>query len=178
MVSWIKYLPLACWSTFWESTFKQQLGCGFDIMDSILSFFFVFWYMQLYMSWYIISFFGFIFNSQIMFFIFSSTPVLTFSIDVVCILPIERSSSCCPSRKQTVLLQNYDFCRNCWIHLTEISAAGRAHGRQIWDYQSDILSLTLIPAWNGCTVEAWELITYLFPYSAWRVISYPCPGWR
>ena len=40
------------------------------------------------MSWYIISFFGFIFTSYIMFFIFSSTPVLTFSIDVVFILAI------------------------------------------------------------------------------------------
>ena len=43
--------------------------------------------MQLYMCWYIISFFGFIFPSYI-FFIFSSTPVLTSSIDVVFILSI------------------------------------------------------------------------------------------
>ena len=40
---------------FWKSNFKQQLGCRFDIMDSISSFF-VFWHMHLYMSWYIISF--------------------------------------------------------------------------------------------------------------------------
>ena len=33
------YLPPACWSTFWKSIFKQQLGCRFDIMDSISSFF-------------------------------------------------------------------------------------------------------------------------------------------
>ena len=50
-----------------------------------LHFFFVFWHMQLYMSWYIISFFGFIFTSWI-FFIFSSTPVLTSSIDLVFVL--------------------------------------------------------------------------------------------
>ena len=30
--------------------FKQQLGCRFDIMDSLSSFLFVFRYMQLYMS--------------------------------------------------------------------------------------------------------------------------------
>ena len=42
--------------------------------------------MQLYMSRYIISFFGFIFTSLILFLIFSSTPVLTLSIDVVFIL--------------------------------------------------------------------------------------------
>ena len=36
--------------------------CRFDILDSISSFF-VFWHMQLYVSWYIISFFGFIFTS-------------------------------------------------------------------------------------------------------------------
>ena len=62
LVSWINHLPPACWSTFWKSTFKQQLGCRFDIMDSISSFF-VFWHMQFYMSWYIISFFGFILTS-------------------------------------------------------------------------------------------------------------------
>ena len=54
LVSWINHLPAACWSTFWKSIFKHQLGCRLDIIDSI-SFFF-FWHMQLYMSWYIISF--------------------------------------------------------------------------------------------------------------------------
>ena len=37
-MSWINHLPPACWSTFWTSTFKQQLGCRFDIMNSISSF--------------------------------------------------------------------------------------------------------------------------------------------
>ena len=59
-------VPPACWSTFGKSIFKQQRGCRFDILDSISSFF-VFWHMQLYMSWYIISFFGFIFTSSIFF---------------------------------------------------------------------------------------------------------------
>ena len=27
------YLPPACWSTFWKSNSKQQLGCRLDIMD-------------------------------------------------------------------------------------------------------------------------------------------------
>ena len=58
LVSWINHLPPACWSTFRKSNSKQQLGCRFDIMD-YESYFFVFWHMQLYMSWYIISFFGF-----------------------------------------------------------------------------------------------------------------------
>ena len=60
LVSWINHLPPACWSTFWKSNFKQQLGRGFDIMDNE-SYFFVFWHMQFYMSWYIRSFFGFTF---------------------------------------------------------------------------------------------------------------------
>ena len=38
-MSWINHLPLVCWSTFWKSTFKQLLGCGFDIMDYKSSFF-------------------------------------------------------------------------------------------------------------------------------------------
>ena len=40
LVSWIKHLPPACWSTFWKSNLKQQLGCRFDIMDNY-SYFFV-----------------------------------------------------------------------------------------------------------------------------------------
>ena len=46
---------------FWKSTFKQQLGCRFDIMDSIFSFH-LFFDIYNYMSWYIISFFGFFFT--------------------------------------------------------------------------------------------------------------------
>ena len=30
LVSWINHLPPLCLSTFWKSTFKQQLGCRFD----------------------------------------------------------------------------------------------------------------------------------------------------
>ena len=33
-VSWINHLLPVCWSTFWKSTFKQQLDCRFDIMHS------------------------------------------------------------------------------------------------------------------------------------------------
>ena len=44
--------------------------------------------MQLYMSWYIISFFGFIFTSYIFFIFFSSTPPLTSDIDIVFVLSI------------------------------------------------------------------------------------------
>ena len=32
--SWINHLPPACWSTFWKSNFKQQLGWTFDIVDN------------------------------------------------------------------------------------------------------------------------------------------------
>ena len=35
-------LPPACWSTFWKSIFKHQLGCRFDILDSISSLFLYF----------------------------------------------------------------------------------------------------------------------------------------
>ena len=62
LVLWINHLPPACWSIVWKSIFKQQLGCRFDIMDYISSFF-VCLHMQLYMSWYVIQFFGFIFTS-------------------------------------------------------------------------------------------------------------------
>ena len=71
---WINHLPPACWSTFWKSNFKQQLRCRFDIMD-IESYFFVFWHLQLYMSWYIRSFFGFTFLGILYFFKYSCTNI-------------------------------------------------------------------------------------------------------
>ena len=40
--NWINHLPPACWSTFWKSIFKQQLGCRCDIMDSISYLFFLY----------------------------------------------------------------------------------------------------------------------------------------
>ena len=58
----------------------------------IVNLFFVFWYMQLYTSKYIIWFFGFIFyflNSVP--YLLSSTPVLTVSINVVFILSMEKA---------------------------------------------------------------------------------------
>ena len=75
LVSWINHLPPACWSTFWKSNFKQQLGCRFDIMDNE-SYFFVFWHMQLYTSWYIRSFFGFTFLNILYFFKYSCTNIV------------------------------------------------------------------------------------------------------
>ena len=39
LVSWINHLPPACWSIFWKSIFKNQLGCRFDILECISSFF-------------------------------------------------------------------------------------------------------------------------------------------
>ena len=63
------HLPPVCWSTFWK-----QLGCRFDIMDNE-SYFCVFWHMQLYMSWYIRSFFGFTFLNILYVFKYSCTSI-------------------------------------------------------------------------------------------------------
>ena len=73
-MSWINHLPPACWSTFWKSNFKQQLGCRFDI-KYIKYYYFVFWHMQLYMSWYIRSFFGLNFLNILYFFKYSCTNI-------------------------------------------------------------------------------------------------------
>ena len=73
LLSWINELPPACASTFWKSNFKQQLGCRFDIMDN--KSYFVFWHMQLYLSWYIRLFFGFTFLNILYFFKYSSTNI-------------------------------------------------------------------------------------------------------
>ena len=47
IISWINHLPPACWSTFWKSIFKHQLGCRFDILESI-SFFCILAYAIIY----------------------------------------------------------------------------------------------------------------------------------
>ena len=44
-MSWINHLPPVCWSTFWKSTFEQQLDCRFDIMDCKSSLFY--WYFDI-----------------------------------------------------------------------------------------------------------------------------------
>ena len=72
--------------TFWKSTFKQQLGFRFDIMDSISSICFVFWHMQFYVLIHQIIFRLYLYFLNNLLHFFSSTPVLTFSIDVVLIL--------------------------------------------------------------------------------------------
>ena len=69
LVSWINHLPPACWSTFWESIFKHQLGCRLDILDSISSLFFILTYAIIYVLIHHIIF-GFIFTSYIFFFFF------------------------------------------------------------------------------------------------------------
>ena len=58
--------------SFWKSNFTQQLGYRFDIMDTI---FFLFWHMQLHMSWYIRSLFGFTFLNILYFFKYSCTNI-------------------------------------------------------------------------------------------------------
>ena len=87
-------LPPACWSTFWKSIFKHQLGCRFDILDNISSFFLVFWHMQLYMSWYIISFLALsLLLKYYSFFQVGPTPVLTSPTDVVFVLSTSGTST-------------------------------------------------------------------------------------
>ena len=81
--------------------------------------FFVFWHMQLYMSWYIISFFGFIFTFKYSLF-FSSTPVLTSSIDVVFVLSISKrgprgQASCLNNCSHQILYQG-----SAWLALYEV----------------------------------------------------------
>ena len=75
LVSWINHLPPACWSTFWKSNSKQQLGCRFDIID-YESYFFVFWHMQLYVMIHQIIFRFYLLKYSLF---FSSTLVLTSS---------------------------------------------------------------------------------------------------
>ena len=48
LVLWINHLPPACWSTFWKSNFKQQLGCRVDMMDNKSFFWCVLTYAIIY----------------------------------------------------------------------------------------------------------------------------------
>ena len=60
---------------FGNRIFKPQLGCRFDIMDNISYSLLVFWLKQLYMSWYVRSFFGFTFLNILYFFKYSCTNI-------------------------------------------------------------------------------------------------------
>ena len=91
LVSWINHLPPACWSTFWKSNFKQQLGCRFDIMVNI-SYFLCFDICN-YICLDTQDHFSVLPSS--IFFIFSSTLVLTSSLDVVFILSIKPEYAKC-----------------------------------------------------------------------------------
>ena len=103
LVSWINHLPPACWSTFWKSNFKQQLGCRFDTMDNI-SYFFVFWHMQLYVFIHQIIFRFYLLKYSF----FLSTLLLTSSIDVVFIRSIlmERIQVQIQTSLFDIILQN------------------------------------------------------------------------
>ena len=74
------------WSTFWKSIFKHQLSCRFDILDSISSFFCMLAFAIIYGIHHII-FWIYLYFLNILY--FSSTPVLTSSIDVVSVLSIK-----------------------------------------------------------------------------------------
>ena len=88
LVSCINHSPPACWSTFCKSMFKHRLGCRFDILDGISSFFLYFDisnYMCLDTSYHLGLYLYFL-N------IFLSTHVLTASMDAVFVLSIETEN--------------------------------------------------------------------------------------
>ena len=68
LVSWINHLPPACWSTFWKSIFKQQLGCKFDIIDSTSYFFFILTYAIIYVLIHHIIFWLYLYFLNILYF--------------------------------------------------------------------------------------------------------------
>ena len=108
----------------WRSIFKQQVGCKCDIMDSISYFFLVFWHMQSYMSWCIISFFWLYlyFLNILNFFKYSCTNIFH-RIDVVCILSIGSSNVLSPCRRQFIIWTNGEilFMRPSGTEFSEIS---------------------------------------------------------
>ena len=89
LVSWIHHLPPVCFSSFWKSTFKQQLGGRFDKIDCKFSLFCIMTYAIVYVLIHhmIFRLWLFFLDSGLSF--VSSTLVLTVSTDVVFILPIE-----------------------------------------------------------------------------------------
>ena len=65
---WINHLPPACWSTFWKSIFKHQLGCRFDILDSIYSLFCILTYAIIYVLIHHIIFWLYLYFLNILYF--------------------------------------------------------------------------------------------------------------
>ena len=98
LVSWINHLPPACWSTFWKSISKHQFGCRFDILDSISSCFCILTYAIIYVLIHHLIVWLYLYFLNILF--FSSTPVLTSSIDVVYVLSIRGDCITCFNKPQ------------------------------------------------------------------------------
>ena len=84
---WSNHLPPACGSTFWKSIIKHQFGYRFDILNSISSFCCILTYAIIYVLVHHIIFWLYLYFLNF-YFIFSSTPVLASSIDVVFVLSI------------------------------------------------------------------------------------------
>ena len=107
LVSWNNHLPPACWSTFWKSNFKQQLGCRFDIMDNISYFLCVLTYATIYVLIHQIIFRFYLLRYSL---IFQALFVLTSSIDVVFILStsIGLDNGLAPNRRQAIICINAD----------------------------------------------------------------------
>ena len=115
--------------------------------------------------WYIISFSGFIFTSYILFFIFSSTPVLTFSIDVVFILSMRHSDlwwwlgiHCIRQWLVTSLVPSQ--CLNQWLHIVNWTHrktySDVSNNIQIFSIQNIELNDTHIVqanVWSGWTIN-------------------------
>ena len=183
-MSWINHLPPACWSTFWKSNFKQQLGCRFDIMDNE-SYFFVFWHMQLYMSWYIRSFFGFTFLIILYFFkhscanIFHRRSLYTFYSNTVSFCNCFITRPICNVHINNTLVRLETSTFNCFFFSLVYSSTRWCI--QPWPHHLGSQYSPLGKFWNLVGAERWSQgitygcffthpVTHLPPWM-WHIIS-------
>ena len=154
---------LLCIGVCWHCSIWHYLQSSIvNILDSIYSFFFVFWHMQLYMSWCIISFFGLI-RTYSLFFL--SYPVITSSIDIVFVLSISyRGNHIChlnnPSKVSKLIL---------WLIYNQNNQNGYSMGYNVyipWDPVYNTVKISRrkhnsTATHNGCVTYRAPLILWL-----------------
>ena len=130
----VNHLPPTCCSTFWKSTFKQQLGCRFYIMDSISSFFCILTNVIIYVLIHHIIFRLFLNFLNIVLYIFKYSCTNIF-IDVVVILSIILLFHLATLGR--VMLNSTVYCVGllCVLHYNDVIMSSMA---------SQITSLTIV----------------------------------
>ena len=123
LVLWINHLPPACWSTLWKANFKHKLGCRFDILDSISSFFLYFDIAIIYVLIHHILFWLYLYFLNILYF-FKYSCINIFHRRSLCTFYSLRKSQYLPC---VAVKATYDVCTYLSVILDKVHISTQNH---------------------------------------------------